>query len=258
MLDRRCPACHSKDFRFRQTYETKQNGARILFLCRRCKKSFSETSHTPAARVTTGLGKVAQVLRARSEGLGFNACARTFEIARDTLRSWEKKFADLKRVLYLYALCHDFLSQIIEGDEIYTRIHHNTKASESQGWTLVLMERASRFIWHMECGHRDKRLFKRAIHTLADVANRTQQTTLITDGEKRYGSTLFEVCSEVLRTGKRGRPKKHYPRACLLHARTRASGRESAEENHRNINDHVVNIQRPTRRLMSKIFKQTV
>jgi transposase-like protein len=247
MMDRCCPDCRSKDFRFRQTYETKQNGTRILFMCRGCKKSFSETSHTPAARVTTGLGKVAQVLRARSEGLGFNACTRTFGIAKDTLRSWEQKFAGLKQVLYLYALCHDFLSQIIEGDEIYTRVHHNTQASDSQGWTVVLMERASRFVWHMECGYRDKRLFKRAIKTMADVAKRTKQTTLITDGEKRYGTTLFEVCSEVLRTSQRGRPKKPYPRAYALLVRTKAPERENGAGNHRNINVPVVNIQKLTR-----------
>ncbi len=214
MLERCCPECQSDNFRFRQTYVTRQNGARILFLCRSCKKSFSETSHTAAARLSTSLSKVAQVLRARSEGLGFNACARTFEIARDTLRSWERKFASIKRVLYLYSLCHSFLSQVIEGDELYTKVHHKTAASDSEGWTIVLMERASRFIWHMECGRRDKRIFKRAIKTLAKIAERTRQTTLITDGEKRYGTTLFEVCSEVIRTAKRGRPKKFYPRAC--------------------------------------------
>ncbi|MBP6219177.1 MAG: hypothetical protein KA436_11375 [Oligoflexales bacterium] len=163
MLDRCCPDCRSKDFRFRQSYMTKQNGTRTLYMCRSCKKSFSETSFTPAARLATGLSKVAQVLRARSEGIGFNACARTFEVARDTLRSWELRFSSLKKPLYLYALCHDFLSQVIEGDELYTKVHHNTAASESEGWTVVLMERASRFIWHMECGRRDKRLFKRAI-----------------------------------------------------------------------------------------------
>ena len=31
--------------------------------------------------------------------------------------------------------------------------------------------------------------------------------TLITDGERRYGNLLFEICHELVRTGKRGRPK---------------------------------------------------
>ncbi|MBP6219180.1 MAG: hypothetical protein KA436_11390 [Oligoflexales bacterium] len=215
MLDRCCPDCRSKDFRFRQRYMTKQNGTRTLFMCRSCKKSFSETSSTPSARLATGLSKVAQVLMARSEGIGFNACARTFGVARDTLRSWELRFSSVKKPLYLYALCHDFLRQVIEGDELYTKIHHKTAASDSEGWTVVLMERASRFIWHMECGRRDKRLFKRAIKALAAIAKKTKQIKLITDGEKRYGTTLFEVCSEVMRTGKKGRPKKLYPRVCV-------------------------------------------
>jgi hypothetical protein len=161
----------------------------------------------------TDLSKIAEVLRARTEGLGFNACARTFKISRDTLRSWELRFSSLKKTLFLYSLCHNFLSQIIEGDELYTKIHQNTKASDSKGWTILLMERVTRFIWHMECGSHDKRMFKKAIKTLASVAERTNETTLLTDGEKRYGTTLFEVCSEVLRTGKQGRPKKHSVKA---------------------------------------------
>ena len=28
----------------------------------------------------------------------------------------------------------------------------------------------------------------------------------LSDGERRYGNTLFEMCAEVLRTGLRGRP----------------------------------------------------
>lgn len=212
MLNHCCPYCQSTNFRFRQTYTTQQNGVRTIFLCRDCRKSFSQTCQTAAARLASNLSKVSQVLKARSEGLGFNACARTFDVSRETLRNWEKKFSSLKPTLYLYSLCHNFLCQVIEGDELYTKVHHNTQASDSQGWTVVLMERASRFVWHMECGYKDKRLFKRAIKTLAEVAERTKETTLITDGEKRYGATLFEVCSEVLKTGKRGRPKKLYPK----------------------------------------------
>ena len=214
MLGRACPKCKSTDFRFRQTYQTSKNGERRLFICRQCHKSFAETSQTPMARIVTEISTVEKVLRARAEGMGFNACARVFKISRDTLRSWEQRFVTLKKELHLYALCHSFLSQTIEGDELYTKVHKNTPPSESQGWTVILMERASKFIWHMECGQRDKRLFKRAIQSLSDVAQQTGQITLITDGEKRYGTTLFETCTEVIRTGRRGRPKKLYPKAC--------------------------------------------
>jgi len=108
----------------------------------------------------------------------------------------------------LFALTHQFLQQLIEGDELYTRVKKNVAPDESQGWTLVLMDRASRFLWEMHCGRKERKLFKQAMHLLCDVIQQTSDLTLLTDGERRYGSLLFEICSAVLRTGKRGRPKK--------------------------------------------------
>jgi hypothetical protein len=45
---------------------------------------------------------------------------------------------------------------VIEGDELYTKVKKNVLPDDSRGWTIVLMERASRFIWFMECGKKDK------------------------------------------------------------------------------------------------------
>lgn len=108
----------------------------------------------------------------------------------------------------MFALTHQFLQQLIEGDELYTRVHKNMPPDESQGWTIVLMDRATRFLWEMHCGRKDRKLFKNAMRLLCDVIQQTGDLTLLTDGERRYGSLLFELCSEALRTGKRGRPKK--------------------------------------------------
>ena len=47
-------------------------------------------------------------VKARTEGMGFNAAARTFEKAKNTILAWERKFSDLYRVLFLYALVHEF------------------------------------------------------------------------------------------------------------------------------------------------------
>lgn len=70
------------------------------------------------------------------------------------------------------------------------------------------MDRASRFIWELQCGERDTELFKQAIATLAQVIEQTDDLTLLTDGERRYGNLLFEICQELIRTGRVGRPKK--------------------------------------------------
>jgi hypothetical protein len=108
----------------------------------------------------------------------------------------------------LFALAHQFLQQLIEGDELYTRVKKNVAPDQSQGWTIVLMDRATRFLWAMQCGRKDRKLFKNARRLLGHVIEHTGDLTLLTDGERRYGSLLFELCSEALRTGKRGRPKK--------------------------------------------------
>jgi len=86
------------------------------------------------------------VLKARTEGLGLNATCRTFNLAKNTLLNWERRFSAMKQTLLLYALLHTYLQLIIEGDEVYIRVNKNVPPDESLGWTIVLMDRASRFL----------------------------------------------------------------------------------------------------------------
>jgi len=116
--------------------------------------------------------------------------------------------ADLKPTLLLYALVHEFVKSVIEGDELYTKVNKNVPPHESLGWTIVLMDRASRFIWELECGCKDRKMFEKAIETLCEVIKCTGDLSLFTDGERRYGNILFELCYEVVSNGKPGRPPK--------------------------------------------------
>ena len=43
---------------------------------------------------------------------------------------------------------------------------------------------------------------------LRNIIEQSGDVTLITDGERRYGNLLFEICHEVFRSGRRGRPPK--------------------------------------------------
>ena len=108
----------------------------------------------------------------------------------------------------MFALTQQFLQQIIEGDELYTSVQKTVAPDASQGWTVVWMDRAPRFLWEMHCGRKDRQLFQKAMGLLCQVIEHTGDLTLLTDGERRYGSLLLALCSEALRTGKRGRPKK--------------------------------------------------
>src|SRR5437899_9776679 len=114
---------------------------------------------------------------------------------------------------------------MIEGDELYTRVNKNVAPDESQGWTIVLMDRATRFLWEMQCGRKARKLFKNAMRLLCEVIQQTGDLTLLTDGERRYGSLLFELCSEALRTGKRGRPKKTLPKGVKVPLKNKGSQR---------------------------------
>ncbi len=147
-----------------------------------------------------------------SDGMGINAAARTFKVAKNTIYGWLERLANMKETLMLYALCHQFLSMLVEGDELYTKVKENKPPEQSEGWTIVLMDRASRFIWEMKCGPRERSLFQSAIETLSLVIEQTQDLRLVTDGERRYGNILFEICRQALRTGRVGRPRQTLPK----------------------------------------------
>ena len=81
---------------------------------------------------------------------------------------------------------------MIEGDEAYTKVQKNVPPDQSSGWTILLMDRASRFLWALDCGKKDRKLFKKAIKSLDKIARQTHDLRIFIDGERRYGNLLFE------------------------------------------------------------------
>ena len=163
LLRLKCPVCHSSDIRYHSPYSTKSHGDRVIYQCEHCPIYFSETKKTLMEGLKTPVSVIWQVLKARTDGMGLNAAARTFEKAKNTILAWERKFSHLHQVLFLYALVHEFLALVIEGDEAYTKLQKNVPPDQSRGWTILLMDRASRFIWELECGKKDRKLFQKAI-----------------------------------------------------------------------------------------------
>src|SRR5437588_7475223 len=217
LLQIKCPTCHSAILQSHTTYATQHYGRRIIYKCANCPTYFSETKKTLMAGLKTPVSVIWQVVKARTEGMGLNAAARTFEKAKNTILAWERKFRDLHQVLFLYALVHEFLALVIEGDEAYTKVQQNVPPDQSPGWTILLLDRASRFIWEIDCGKKDRKLFQKAIKSLEKLARQTHDLSLFTDGERRYGNLLFEICHELVKNGKPGRPKKTFKKG--LHVR---------------------------------------
>jgi hypothetical protein len=175
-----------------------------------------EGLHTP-------LSKIVFVIDALNDGLGINAACRTFKVAKNSIYLWQERLAGVKETLILYSLCHQFLQQLIEGDELYTKVEKNKPPSQSEGWTIVLMDRATRFIWELKCGEKDRSFFETAMETLCLVVEQTQDLSLLTDGERRYGNLLFEICQQSLQTGKPGRPKKVLPKGVKVRVKNKGS-----------------------------------
>jgi transposase-like protein len=225
LLRLKCPACHSAEMQYHSSYTTKNHGGRVMYTCEHCPASFSETKNTLLEGLKTPVSVIWHVLKARTEGMGFNAAARTFEKAKKTILAWERKFVDLQHVLFLYALVHEFLEGVIEGDEAYTKVQKHVPPEQSRGWTIVLMDRASRFMWELACGKKERRLFQKAIKTLDKIARQTHDLRIFTDGERRYGHLLFEICYELVHNGKPGRPKKTFKRG--VHVRIKNKGAQA-------------------------------
>jgi transposase-like protein len=225
LLRLKCPVCHSSDVQHHSPYTTKNHGGRVIYKCDNCPVYFSATKNTLMEGLKTPVSVIWQGLKARTEEMGLNAAARTFEKAKNTSLAWERKFVDLHRVLFLYAVVHEFLASVIEGDEAYTKVQKNVPPDQSRGWTILLMDRASRFIWELDCGKKDRRLFQKALKTLDKIARQTHDLRSFTDGERRYGNLLFEICYELVNNGKPGRPKKTFKKG--VHFRIKNKGSQA-------------------------------
>ncbi len=123
--------------------------------------------------------------------------------------------------MLLYGFCHEFISLTFEGDELYTIVGKRTDPLDSKGWTAVIMERASRFIVDQRCGKKDTKLFKSVMETVCSHIDHTDDLTFLSDGERRYGNMLFDLCSEVLQTGKRGRPPRVLPKGVKVRVKNK-------------------------------------
>jgi transposase-like protein len=128
-----CPCCNSsKAIHPHTRYTTQSQGTRTIYHCRECDIYYNETFLTPIAGLTTPLSRIIQVLKARSEGIGWNATARTFRVSKKSVIDWERRLGDLKPTLMLYALLHEFIHQEIEGDELYTKVDKNVPPSGTE------------------------------------------------------------------------------------------------------------------------------
>jgi transposase-like protein len=117
LLRLKCPGCPSTDIQYHSPYDPKNHGDRVIYKCEHCPVYFSETKNTLLEGLKPPGSVIWHVRKARREGMGFHAAARTLDKAKTTILSWERKFVALPQVLLLYAWGHEFLESVIAGDE---------------------------------------------------------------------------------------------------------------------------------------------
>ncbi|MGB5063517.1 MAG: hypothetical protein WBQ37_07120 [Candidatus Competibacter sp.] len=194
----------------------------------------------------TPISQVVTALRLRGEELGPRATARILGTHKNTIAEWERRFAGMKPTLMFYGLCHAFIPLTFEEDEIDTGVGQRVDPVESTGWTAIILERASRFLVEQQCGRKDATLFKKVMRSDASHVQRTQNTTFLSDGERRHSHALFELYAQTVRTGKRGRPRARPCQKAVGYAsKTKAVNGIGAVPSARNIKHPNPNIPTP-------------
>lgn len=216
-----CPECQSLKITPRQKCDTVHNGERSLLKCDECGNVFSETAGAPMRDIKSPISKVAAVLKIRGEGMGLRATGRVPGMHKKTVAKREQLFGARKETLMLYGFRHESVSLVFEGDGLRTVVGRRADAHAPEGWTAIIMERSSRFIADQRCGTKDAALFESVVSTVCEYISRTGDLSFFSDGERRYGNTLFAFLAEALRSGEPGRPPKTLPQGVKVRVKNR-------------------------------------
>nr|WP_321401162.1 hypothetical protein [uncultured Desulfobacter sp.] len=65
------------------------------------------------------------------------------------------------------------------------------------------------------------KLKKSVMKTVCKYIDHTEDLSFFSDGERRYGNMLFELCSEVFQTGKKGRPPRVNPKGVRVRVKNK-------------------------------------
>ncbi len=120
--DNECSNCGSNKVNDHKKYQIKTGEERQISYCEDCKSYFSETKHTFLFRLRTEISRIILILVSLNEGQGINAVGRTFHVGKNSIYRWQERLGNLKETLLLYTLCHQFITQIVEGDELSTNV----------------------------------------------------------------------------------------------------------------------------------------
>jgi transposase-like protein len=181
------------------------------YRCKRCGRTFSETTDTVLYRIHKPKWLVVAVVTVLAHGCPVQAIVAAFELDERTVARWQRESgAQCKRV-------HEHLIEAgrvallqVQADEL------RIKGVGAVYWLASALEVKSR-LWldGSISEHRDRELI-RTLLIRVRACGPIEHILLVTDGLASYASQALHVFRKPLRTGKVGRPRVVLPATMMI------------------------------------------
>ena len=215
-LSRQCPHCGASadSVKYHSRYSSR-DGARVVFRCTLCQKTFCDRFGTAFYDLKTPEDKVLRSVHQVLEGLGYEAVARIEQVHPTSVHRWVERAVEQAQLADQLTL-QNIEAAVIEMDELHsfagTKQRPPETADDEVGkhWTHCSMARESRLLIEVEVGPRTEETAKILVENTANRLASTSWPLWCSDGWEPYVGALlrvFHLIIHYLRTGRRGRPR---------------------------------------------------
>lgn len=198
------------------TYTTASGEVRQMYLCKVCRRPFSETAGTPFFGLKTPLQTVCTALQELAEGMGVRAVARIHKVAPDVVLEWLQKAGEHCQALSECWL-HDLHVTQVQLDELWTFVRKKERMLKEweqlhsewgDTWVWAAFDPVHKLVLAVLIGERSE---EGAVGLMARLRTRLADTCLpllTSDSLPHYAGAIlqvFGVWMQPQRQGERGR-----------------------------------------------------
>ena len=174
------------------------------FICHACRRTFAETQGTPLHDLKYPVWVVVLVLTLLAHGCPVMAIVVAFMLDARTVLAWQRKAGQHAEQVQAAVVCNGGveLGQV-QADELCV----NTQ--QGKVWMATAMSVfALLFLWGEVSAHRDTALLDKVFAKVRRAAKGVQPLLVAVDGLAAYPKVILRHFSDIVRTGKVGRPPR--------------------------------------------------
>lgn len=181
------------------------------YRCKRCGRTFSETTDTPFYRLHKPRWLMLVVVTLLSHGCPVKAIVAAFELDERTVARWQREAGLRCRRVHEHVVEAGRVALLqVQADEI------RVKAVGLIYWLASAMEVRSRlWLGSVISAHRDGHLIRELLIRVRACGS-VERILLVTDGLSSYTTQALKVFREPLYTGRRGRPRLILPEGVMV------------------------------------------